>query len=43
MAAALLTLVASSAIVPTYVVPTGYEVLSLGDFIQLVRERDLGD
>ena len=43
MAAAVLTLVAPSAIVPTYVVPSGYEVLSLADFIQLVRARDRGD
>ena len=40
MAEDLLTLVAPSAIVPTYAVPYGYEVLSLEDFIQVVRERD---
>ena len=43
MAAAHLTLVAPSAIVPTYDVPPGYEVLSLSDFIQVVRERDADD
>ena len=43
MATALLTLVAPSAIIPTYVAPAGYEVLSLADFIQLVRDRDAGD
>ncbi len=40
MAAARLTLVAPSAIVRSYAVPAGYEVLSLADFIQLVQERD---
>ena len=40
MAGDLLTLVAPATIVPTYVVPPGYEVLSLADFIQFVRERD---
>ena len=43
MAEALLTLVAPATIVPTYAVPSGYEVLTLADFIQLVRGRDVDD
>lgn len=43
MAASHLTLVAPAAIVPSYAVPSSYEVLSLAEFIQLVRERDADD
>ena len=39
MESALLTLVAPSSIIPTYAVPVGYEVLTLADFIRLVKER----
>lgn len=39
MKSALLTLVAPSSIIPTYAVPVGYQVLTLADFIRLVRER----
>lgn len=42
MDSALLALVAPSAIVSTYRVPTGYQVLSVAEFIELVRERDVG-
>ena len=42
MASNRLTLVAPSEILPTYDVPTGYEVISLAGFIQLVQERDAG-
>ena len=40
MADHLLTLVAPMAVLESYSVPSGYEVLSLADFIQLVRARD---
>ncbi len=35
-----ISLVAPSSVLPTYVLPPGYEVLSLADFIRLVQERD---
>ena len=43
MADDFLTLVAPPAILQSYSVPAGYEVLSLADFIQLVRDRDAYD
>ena len=43
MADDFLTLVAPPAILQSYAVPSGYEVLSLADFIQLVRDRDADD
>ena len=43
MAEDFLTLVAPPAILQSYSVPAGYEVLSLADFIQLVRDRDADD
>ena len=43
MADHLLTLVAPTAVVESYSVPPGYEVLTLADFIQLVRDRDAYD
>lgn len=39
----LLTLVAPTAVLESYSVPPGYEVLTLADFIQLVRDRDADD
>ena len=43
MADHLLTLVAPTAVLQSYPVPPRYEVLSITDFIQLVRERDDDD
>lgn len=43
MADYLVTLVAPIAVLQSYSVPPGYEVLSLADFIQLVRDRDADD
>ena len=43
MAAARLTLVVPAKIAPSYEVPVGVEILTLADFIQLVRERDADD
>ena len=40
MSSVLLTIVAPAEIVPTYDVPPGYQVLSLSEFIRLVKQRD---